>query len=217
MVFGMDAGDADEEAVVGAGLDGEQVIARLSLREREASTRASGRARADEATTDADPGWTRETLTESLFLSPDSTVSVSLSSPPYASAKRRRGRRAARTQADEATRMGIPVWTRETPTWRRFQSPDTTVSVSSLSPPYECAKRRRERRAARAVEETTDGDPGWTRKALTLTSFLSPDSMVSVSSPSRPYACAKRRRERRAARERTRRRRVGIPDGRGRR
>ena len=65
----MDAGDADVEVVVVA-LDGERVVAVAALRAREASTRASGRARgerraarADEATTDQDPGWTRETLT----------------------------------------------------------------------------------------------------------------------------------------------------------
>ena len=63
MVFGMDAGDADEELVVGALVDGERVFARAALRVREASTRASGPARADEAATDGDPGWTRETLT----------------------------------------------------------------------------------------------------------------------------------------------------------
>ena len=59
----MDAGDADVEAVVVALDDGERVVARLSLRASEASTRASGRARADEAATHKDPGWTRETLT----------------------------------------------------------------------------------------------------------------------------------------------------------
>ena len=55
----MDAGDADVEDVgvaVVALDDGERVIALASLRVHEASTRASGRARADEATTDADPG-----------------------------------------------------------------------------------------------------------------------------------------------------------------
>ena len=59
----MDAGDADVEFVVVALDDLERVLALASLRVREASTRASGRARADEATTDGDPGWTRETLT----------------------------------------------------------------------------------------------------------------------------------------------------------
>ena len=59
----MDAGDADVEVVVGALDDGERVLAVASLHVREASTRASGRARADEATTEGDPGWTRETLT----------------------------------------------------------------------------------------------------------------------------------------------------------
>ena len=63
MVFGMDAGDADVEVDVGALDVGERVIAVAALRVREASTRASGRARADEAKTDGDPGWTRETLT----------------------------------------------------------------------------------------------------------------------------------------------------------
>ena len=59
----MDAGDADVEEVEGALDDGERVHALASLRVREASTRASGRARADEATTDGVPGRTRETLT----------------------------------------------------------------------------------------------------------------------------------------------------------
>ena len=63
MVFGMDAGDADVEEIVGAGLDGELVVVVAALRVHQASARASGRARADEATTDGDPGWTRETLT----------------------------------------------------------------------------------------------------------------------------------------------------------
>ena len=56
MVFGMDAGDADVEVVVVALDDGELVVVRFSLRVREASTRASSRARADEATMDGDPG-----------------------------------------------------------------------------------------------------------------------------------------------------------------
>ena len=66
MVFRMNAGDADEEFVAVLPLvrdEGERVVAVAALRSREASTRASGRARADEATTDGDPGWTRETLT----------------------------------------------------------------------------------------------------------------------------------------------------------
>jgi len=107
MVFGMDAGDADVEEIVGAGLDGELVVAVLALRVREASTRVSGRARAYEATTDGDPGRTRETLTLRVFQSPDSTVSVSLSLPPYARAKRRRERRAARART-RRRRVGIP-------------------------------------------------------------------------------------------------------------
>jgi hypothetical protein len=53
---GMDAGDADDEEVGGALDDGERVVAVFALRVCEASTRASGRARADEATTDGDPG-----------------------------------------------------------------------------------------------------------------------------------------------------------------
>ena len=108
----MDAGDADVEPVVVALDDGECVLVVAALRVREASTRASGRARADEATTDGDPGRTRETLTSRMLPLPDSTVSVSLLSPPYACAKRRRERRAAR--ADEATTDGDPGWTRET-------------------------------------------------------------------------------------------------------
>ena len=59
----MDAGDADDEDVGGALDDGERILAFLALLAREASTRASGRARAVEETTDGDPGWTRETLT----------------------------------------------------------------------------------------------------------------------------------------------------------
>ena len=59
----MDAGDADVEEVGVALDDGERVLVVAALLVREASTRASGRARADEATTDGDPGWTRETLT----------------------------------------------------------------------------------------------------------------------------------------------------------
>jgi hypothetical protein len=103
----MDAGDADLEAVVLALDDSELVLVVASLRVREASTRASGRARADEATTDGDPGWTRETLTLRMLRSPDLTVSVSLSSSPYARAKRRRGRRAARART-RRRRTGIP-------------------------------------------------------------------------------------------------------------
>ena len=59
----MDAGDADDEEVFVALDDGERVLALASLRAREASKRASHRARADETATDGDPGWTRETLT----------------------------------------------------------------------------------------------------------------------------------------------------------
>ena len=63
----MDAGDADVEVVPVALDDAERVLVVAALRVREASTRASGRARADEATTDGDPGWTRETLTWRLL------------------------------------------------------------------------------------------------------------------------------------------------------
>ena len=64
MVFGMDAGDADVEAVVGAGLDGELVVVEAALRVHQASARASGNARAGgRGDEDGDPGWTRETLT----------------------------------------------------------------------------------------------------------------------------------------------------------
>jgi len=96
MIFGMDAGDADVEDVVLAIDDGELVVLLVALRAREASTRASGRARADEATTNGDPGWTRETLTLRVLYLPSTMVSVSSPLPPYACAKRRRGRRAAR-------------------------------------------------------------------------------------------------------------------------
>ena len=58
----MDAGDADVEDVAVA-VDDERVVSLAALRVRKASTPASGPARADEATTGGDPGWTRETLT----------------------------------------------------------------------------------------------------------------------------------------------------------
>ena len=103
----MDAGDADVELVVVALDDGELVVVVAALRVREASTRASGRTRADEATTDGDPGRTRETLTSRMLLEPDSMVSLSLLSPPYACTKRRRERRAARART-RRRRMGIP-------------------------------------------------------------------------------------------------------------
>ena len=54
MVFGMDAGDADVEAVVNALDDGELVLVAAALHMREASTRASGRARAGGR---GDDGW----------------------------------------------------------------------------------------------------------------------------------------------------------------
>ena len=113
----MDAGDADVEGVLVAIDDGEHVLAVAgaqrqvgpvaALRVREASTRASGRARADEATTEADPGWTRETLTRRLLWSPLTTMSVSSPSSPYACAKCRHGRRAACART-RRRRMGIP-------------------------------------------------------------------------------------------------------------
>ena len=65
--------------------DGERVFAVAALRVREASTRASGRARADEATTGGDPGRTRETLTWSSFPPPSTTIA---SSPPFPYAPR---------------------------------------------------------------------------------------------------------------------------------
>ena len=102
----MDAGDADGELVVDALDDLERVVALASLRVREASARASGRARADEATTDGEPGWTRETLTKRRLPLP-STLSVSSPLPPYACAKRRRERRAARART-RRRRTGIP-------------------------------------------------------------------------------------------------------------
>ena len=51
------------ELVLDAGLDDERVLVVAALRVREASTRASGGAHADEATTGGELGWTRETLT----------------------------------------------------------------------------------------------------------------------------------------------------------
>jgi hypothetical protein len=59
-----DAGGADVELVVRAAFDAERVLVVAALRVRKVSKRASGRARADEVTTDGDPGWTRETLTK---------------------------------------------------------------------------------------------------------------------------------------------------------
>ena len=79
----MDAGDADVDIVVEALDDDERVVAVAALRVREASTRASGRARADEATTEGDPGWTRETLTWRWLPSPLTTIASS-PPPPYA-------------------------------------------------------------------------------------------------------------------------------------
>jgi len=107
----MDAGDADEE-VVAVAVDGERVVVRVSLRVSEALARAAGRARADEATADGDPGWTRETLTLRSLCWP-LTLSVSSPAPPYACAKRRRERRAARART-RRRRLRIPEWTRET-------------------------------------------------------------------------------------------------------
>ena len=101
----MDAGDADVEAVVGAGLDGEHVVVRLSLCARSVDASVGPRAR-DEATTGGDPGWTRETLTERWLPLP-LTLSQSSPSPPYACAKRRRERQAARART-RRRRMGIP-------------------------------------------------------------------------------------------------------------
>jgi hypothetical protein len=58
----MDAGDADVEDV-GKALDVERVLALASLCARAKRRRERRVARADEATTNGDPGWTRETLT----------------------------------------------------------------------------------------------------------------------------------------------------------
>ena len=80
----MDAGDADVEFVAVGLDDGERVLVVAALRARKASARASGRARADEATTDADPGWTRETMTWISLKLPSTTI-ASLPPPPYAS------------------------------------------------------------------------------------------------------------------------------------
>jgi hypothetical protein len=102
--------------------------------------------------------WTRETLTMRKLEEPSTTVSVSSPSSPYACAKRRRERRAARERT-RRRRMGIPAWTRETLTKRLLWSPLTTIA-SLPSPPYARAKRRRERQPARAVDATTDADPG---------------------------------------------------------
>ena len=67
----MDTGDADVELVLDAGLDGERVLVVAALRVREASTRASGGAHADEATTGGELGWTRAPDTDAfVVLSP---------------------------------------------------------------------------------------------------------------------------------------------------
>ena len=55
----MDAGDADDEVVLVAGLDAERVLACFALRVREASTRALRRAR-EQGTTHGNFAWTRE-------------------------------------------------------------------------------------------------------------------------------------------------------------
>ena len=113
MVFGIDAGDADVEGVAVAGLDGERVVAILSLRVREASARASGRARADEATTDGDPGMDAgDADVEEVFVALGDVERVLA----VASLRVRKAstRASGRARADEATTDGDPGWTRET-------------------------------------------------------------------------------------------------------
>ena len=113
MVFGMDAGDADPEEIVGAGLDGELVVVVAALRVHQASTRASGRARADEATTDGDPGMDAGDADEELVavagLDGERVLVVAALRVREASA-----RAAGRARVDEATTDGDPGWTRET-------------------------------------------------------------------------------------------------------
>ena len=104
----MDAGDADVEDVAVAGLDGERVLVVASLRVREASTRASGRARADEATTDGDPGLDAgDADVEFVAEAGLDGERVVAASPLRACAKRRRERRAARART-RRRRTGIP-------------------------------------------------------------------------------------------------------------
>ena len=170
----MDAGDADVEAVPVAGHDAERVGARLSLCVREASTRAVGRSRADEATTDWDPGMDAgDADVEAVLLALDDGECVVARAALRA---REASTRASGRARDEATTGGDPGWTRETLTMRMLSSPDLTMSVSLSSPPYARAKRRRERRAVRADEATTDGDPGWTRETLTMRKLWLPYS-----------------------------------------
>jgi len=110
----MDAGDADVEVVVLA-LDVERVVARAALRVREASTRASGRARADEATTAADPGMdagdadVEAVVAFFIFLDDDRVLAVASLRVREAST-----RASGRARADEATTGGELGWTRET-------------------------------------------------------------------------------------------------------
>ena len=58
----MDAGDADVEAVIVAGLDDERVVAFAALRVRIVDTSVEQRART-RCDGGGDPEWTRETLT----------------------------------------------------------------------------------------------------------------------------------------------------------
>ena len=162
----MDAGDADVEFVAVAGLDGERVLAQASLRVCEASTRALGRARADEATTGGDPGWTRETLTSSLFSLPSSTTIASSPPPPYARARsvdasvgpRARGRgddgRGSRMDAGDADVEAVAL---------AGLDGERVLALASL-----CAREASTRASGRARDEaTTEGDPGRTRETLT--------------------------------------------------
>ena len=162
----MDAGDADVEAVAVAPFDAELVLAVAALRAREASTRASGRARADEATTDGDPGWTRETLTWRVLELPSTTLSVSSPSPPYACEKRRRER-----QAPRAHGRGDDGWGSQTDAG---DADGEVVLVAGLDGERVlvvaalCAREASTRASGRARDEaTTEGDPGRTRETLT--------------------------------------------------
>ena len=76
----MDAGDADEEVVEVALDDLERVLVLASLRVREASTRASGRARGRGDDGWGSRMWTRETLTLRTLELPQETIA---SSPPF--------------------------------------------------------------------------------------------------------------------------------------
>ena len=107
----MDAGDADVEVVEGAGLDGELVVVVAALRNREASKRASGRARGrggDGRGSRMDAG---DADFEGVVVALDDERVLAVASLRVRKASTRASGRA---RADEATTDGDPGWTRET-------------------------------------------------------------------------------------------------------